>query len=347
MCIPELVKWTIGLLFKHKMQCLRASFDCLRFQSELGYYGRSTGQEKIHMPPQPLAVMALVLTMLAPGLAQSRAMQGGEVPQAASAVQAAGNGEYAYGRDALQTMDFWSAAGKEAAPLIIFVHGGGWKRGDKKNATGMQKVDHFKGMGFAFASINYRLVPTATVEQQAADVSAAIAWTKANAARLGIDVSRIVLMGHSAGAHLVSLVGTDPQYLKAAGLSFADVRGVIALDGACYDVPRQIGDSGRIMRDTYVQAFGSDPLRQRALSPTLQATAPNVPAFLIAHIDRADGRAQSTALAQALIKAGTPAELVSVDGTGLQTHMEINRSLGSAGYPATAVVDAWLHGLLL
>ncbi len=210
----------------------------------------------------------------------------------------------------------------------------------------MQKVEHLTQEGFAFVSINYRLVPAATVEQQAADVSAAVAWLRGHAAQLGIDASRIVLMGHSAGAHLVALVGTDPQYLAAAGLSLSDLRGVIALDGACYDIPRQLATAGRFMRGTYTEAFGSDPARQRALSPALLTLKPDAPAFLIAHIDRADGKAQSDALAAALMQAGISAEVHGFDGTGLLGHLEINRSLGRADYPATAVVDAWLRKLL-
>ncbi|CAN5551171.1 alpha/beta hydrolase [soil metagenome] len=255
----------------------------------------------------------------------------------------AGLTEYAYGSDPLQKLDFWRPANTVApVPLVLFVHGGGWKRGDKRNATGTAKVEHMLAQGYAFASINYRLVPTATVEEQAADVAASLAWVRSNAARLGVDPRRIVLMGHSAGAHLVSLAGTDPKYLAEAKLSFADLRGVIALDGACYDVPRQIAEGGNFMHDTYVQAFGSDPVRQRALSPTFHADTPNAPAFLIAHIDRTDGTAQSEALGAALAKAGTETEVRGFAGKGLQGHAEINRSLGDVKYPATAVVDAWL-----
>jgi acetyl esterase/lipase len=258
-------------------------------------------------------------------------------------VPAPGATEYAYGADRLQKLDFWRAPDAAApAPLVLFVHGGGWKRGDKSNATGAAKVEHLLAQGYAFASIDYRLVPSASVEQQAADVAGALAWLRRNSARLGIDPARIVLMGHSAGAHLVALVGTDPQYLADAGLSYTDLRGVIALDGACYDVPRQIAEGGRFMHDTYVEAFGQDPARQRALSPTLHAAAPNAPAFLILHVAREDGTAQSDALGAALSRAGTPAEVRGFAGRGLRGHMEMNRSLGDPAYPATAVVDAWL-----
>ncbi|MBX4389967.1 alpha/beta hydrolase fold domain-containing protein, partial [Mycobacterium tuberculosis] len=80
------------------------------------------------------------------------------------------------------------------------------------------------------------------VEDQAADVAAAFAWLRTNAARLGIDSKRMVLMGHSAGAHLVALVGTDPAYARAAGFALSDIKGVIPLDGAAYNVPAQMAD---------------------------------------------------------------------------------------------------------
>jgi acetyl esterase/lipase len=229
--------------------------------------------------------------------------------------------------------------------LILFVHGGGWKRGDKGNATGAFKAPHFTAQGYAFASINYRLVPAATVEQQAADVAAAVAYVKAHTGALGVDARRIILMGHSAGAHLVALVGTDPRYLTDAGLSFADIAGVIPLDGAAYDVPAQTKDGPQIMQATYMQAFGSDVARQKSLSPFHHTAAPNAPAFLILHVDRDDGKRQSEALGGALEAAGTPVKLARVDGKGLQGHMAINRRLGDPAYPATGLVDDWLRDL--
>ena len=192
--------------------------------------------------------------------------------------QPPGKQTLAYGTDKLQNLDYWpTQTGNKRAPLIVFVHGGGWKRGSKDNAAGNYKAPHYTGLGYAYASINYRLVPGNTVEDEAADVAHAVRYLIDNAARLGFDPGRIVIMGHSAGAHLVSLVGTDEQYLRGAGLSFASIDGVIPIDGAAYDVPQQIADGGNFMHDTYLQAFGEDPARQRALSPTFQASTPNAP----------------------------------------------------------------------
>ena len=254
-----------------------------------------------------------------------------------------GSATIAYGSDPLQILDIWRARGStRAAPLIVYVHGGGWKRGSKDNATGRFKPDHFPAQGYAFASINYRLVPAATVEQQAADVASAVKALVDRADALGIDRRRIVLMGHSAGAHLVALVGTDERYLKGAGLSFADIAGVIPNDGAAYDVPAQMKDGPPIMQQTYAQAFGTDPARQTALSPTAHAAGPNAPDFLLLYVQRPDGVRQAKALGSALVAGGSRVEHGSFPGEGLKGHAEINRSLGEPPSAATATVDAWL-----
>ena len=238
--------------------------------------------------------------------------------------------------------DVWQAENTTGpAPLVVFVHGGGWTNGSKDSASGPYKSTHYPQQGYAYASINYRLIPEATVEDEAHDVAAAVASLIGHAAELDIDPTRVVIMGHSAGAHLVALVGTDESYLRAAGLTESSLRGVIAIDGAAYDVPQQIAFGG-IMHDRYLEAFGTDPARQTALSPTLQVAAPNAPAFLLPHVQRIDGIAQANELAAALTAAGTPAETASFPGTGLAGHGEINRRLGDPTYEETAVVDAWL-----
>ncbi len=230
--------------------------------------------------------------------------------------------------------------------MIVFVHGGGWTRGDMRMMEGSAKLSHWHGLGYAVASLDYRLVPQVKVEDEAADVAEAVAFLRANSETLGFDARRIVLIGHSAGAHLVALLGTDPRWLNGAGVSIDDVRGIVPLDGAAYDVPRQLSIGAPLMQRTYAEAFGNDPERQKSLSPTLQAARPNAPAFLILHVQRPDGFAQSEALAAALKKAGTPVTIEGFAGTGLMGHMEINRRLGEPDYPATQALDRWLAHIL-
>ena len=120
---------------------------------------------------------------------------------------------------------------------------------------------------------------------------------------------------------------------------------MIPNDGAAYDVPGQMAQSGNFMKPTYEQAFGTDPARQKALSPTAHASAPNAPAFLLIHVQRKDGVEQNKGLEAALKAAGTRVERREFPGTGLQGHGEINRRLGDPEYPATGVVDAWLKSV--
>lgn len=284
----------------------------------------------------------IILTLSALGLALAGIADAGE-PGAPSEAVLPGKRSLSYGSDPAQTLDFYPARGvKGPAPLVLFVHGGGWKRGNKDNAGSRHAPGHFTALGYNYASIDYRLVPAATVEQQAGDVARALKALLERAATLGIDRNRVVIMGHSAGAHLVALVGTDEQYLRGAGLSFADIDGVIPNDGAAYDVPTQMRQNGRFMAGTYDQAFGTDPARQRSLSPTLQAAAPNAPAFLLIHVQRQDGIAQAKQLETELRRAGTAVERREFDGRGMMGHVKINRDLGDPDYAATQVVDAWL-----
>lgn len=260
----------------------------------------------------------------------------------ASAPPAPGTRELAYGADPKQRLDLMVPANARSAPLLLFVHGGGWSIGDKRTGAGV-KAAHFTQSGWAFGSVNYRLVPQATVEQQAADISSAIAWARRNAAAHGLDPDRIVLMGHSAGAHLVALVGTDPSYLAAAGVPISAVRGVVLLDGAAYDIARQMGRPGNPVAATYHAAFSKDAARQKALSPTLHAAAPNVANWLIMPIDRReDSKAQSDGLASALRLAGSNASVVAVPG---ESHSSLNKGLGEPGDFATGKVDQFLAAL--
>ena len=184
-----------------------------------------------------------------------------------------------------------------------------------------------------------------TVETEAADVAASLKFLLDRAASLGFDRRQVVLMGHSAGAHLSALVGTDERYLQAVGLKESDLAGVILLDGAAYDVASQMGQAGPFMAGTYREAFGMDPVRLRALSPTQQSAAPNAPRFLILHTQRDDAVRQSRALGDALRAAGTPAEVQGLPGEGLSGHREINVELGAPDYAGTAIVDRWLAGV--
>jgi acetyl esterase/lipase len=272
------------------------------------------------------ALLAFALLIAVPAGAQGTPFPDGTV-------------EIAYGGDARQRLDFTPAA-RPGAPLVLFVHGGAWSMGDMAMAGHM--AVHFHARGYAFASVDYRLVPEADPHRQAEDVAAALARLIADAPRLGVDRERVMIMGHSAGAHLAALVGTDPAYLGAHHLPIAAIKGVVLLDGAGYDVAAQMRYAGPLLRSLYHRAFGDDPAFQARVSPIEQAAAPNAGRFLIFHIaSRADSGAQSVRLGALLNAAGTPAEVVSVEGS----HAEIFRLFGEPGHRPTELTDAFAEAL--
>ena len=227
----------------------------------------------------------------------------------------------AYGPAVLQTFDIYDGAGA-VGPVLVFVHGGGWAHGDKSMVHGLP--DYAARHGLTLVSVDYRLVPEVTAREQAQDLAAAIARV-----RQVLPNRPIVLLGHSAGAHLVALVGIDPQYLGAHELAPGDLAGVVPLDGAGYDAtePRRPGPVGRLLERLYDQAFGD---QRAALSPLLRVQAGEpYPPFLIFHVaSREDSADQSRRLADAINAAGGRAEVVSAPG---DSHGEINGEFGVPG----------------
>lgn len=241
-----------------------------------------------------------------------------------------------YGDHQRQGIDYYAPSKAiEKPPLILFVHGGGWQIGSREGAV-HAKAAHFSKNGYAFGSVGYRLLPEAPVETQAQDVADGLAAMRKQADKLGFDPNNIVLMGHSAGAHLAALVATDPQY---AGKNFGAITGVVLLDGAGYDVPTQMAGRPAIP-EIYSRAFGDDPARQKALSPFWQVSKGDAPDWLILYVGRrADSRAQSQALAEKLVANGSAAQAVGIPNTD---HGTLNRELGKPDDPATAKVDAFV-----
>lgn len=245
-----------------------------------------------------------------------------------------------FGSHERQKVDVYSAGVPAGAPLVLFVHGGGWAFGN--HSLVQDKPAHFNAGGIAFASTGYRVLPHGSVENQAADVGAAIRALREQAEDIGFDPDRIVLMGHSAGAHLSALVATDPAY---AGSGSDAIRGVVLLDGAGYDVVSTMADRNAQARRLYDAAFGSDPVRQAALSPVTHVGGPDAPHWLVLHVaERRASREQSEKLALLLSQAGASATAQAITGTD---HGRMNRELGTeAGAMQTRAVDDFLARIL-
>lgn len=243
-----------------------------------------------------------------------------------------------YGTHPRQQVDIY--APKDAVddlPVVLFVHGGGWSMGNRQNVEA--KPRHFTSSNTIFASTGYRLVPQVSVEDQAKDIGAAVQALVGQASTIGVDQSRIVLMGHSAGAHLAALVATDPQY---AGDAFGSIKGVILLDGAGYDIAATMDAAGPRRWQMYNAAFGSDPQRHTALSPVTHVGGKDAPNWLALYVERRrDSRAQSQALMNALTQAGANASALAIADTN---HRRMKTQLGTQeGAAQTEAVDAFLE----
>src|SRR5882724_11079214 len=119
---------------------------------------------------------------------------------------------YAEPKNERQTLDVYAPTDGKNHPVVVWIHGGGWKAGDKKGVQ--KKPQAFVDKGFVFVSTNYRFVPHVTVKEMTSDIAKAIRWVHEHAKEYGGDPNSILVMGHSAGAHLAALVCTDERYLK-------------------------------------------------------------------------------------------------------------------------------------
>lgn len=232
-------------------------------------------------------------------------------------------------------------APKEGAdrPVIVWIHGGGWRQGDKAGVQ--RKPQAFVDRGYVFVSVNYRFVPQVTVKEMAGDIAQAVRWVRDHARDYGGSPDRLILAGHSAGAHLAALVCTDVRYFETAGVPMSAVKGCIPVDTAAYDVALRAASAlGAIGNAEAV--FGKTAESHRELSPiTYVARDRGIPPFLILHVaDRPDSTAQSIAFAKLLNDAGVSARTVAGEG---KTHGTINSDLGRSDDPPTIAVFEFLQ----
>ncbi|MRG58914.1 alpha/beta hydrolase fold domain-containing protein [Agromyces sp. CFH 90414] len=230
----------------------------------------------------------------------------------------------------------------DPAPLVLFVHGGGWRSGSRRE-FGPDVRDAFARIaaaGFAVASVDYRLSGEAVFPAQVDDVAAALAWLRVRADAFGIDGARVVAWGESAGATIASLVA-----LRAD----ASVRGVVHWYG-----PTNLIEHARLLGRTndpdcaearwLGATAGERPDLAAGASPALVLTAGAAaragaptgdayggvavpPPFLVVNgtSDDAVPHAQAVEFADALAAAGGEVELVLVDGARHRFEGDVDR----------------------
>ncbi|MGI2031780.1 alpha/beta hydrolase [Rhizobium panacihumi] len=242
--------------------------------------------------------------------------------------------DVAYGTAPQQRLDLYRPDKPvKDAPVIVMVHGGAWALGSKSASNVIDnKVSHWLPKGVLFVSVETRLLPNADPLSQAEDVASALAFVQQKAASWGGDPQKIVLMGHSSGAHVAMLVTTDSDLARKAKLK--PWLATIALDSAALDVTSIMrGDHARL----YDRAFGKDPSYWAKASPAAQLrdgqTLP--PILLVCSTLRRVSCDQARAFAQ---KAGGKAQVLPV----ALRHEDVNARLGTPGI-YTEDVDSFLR----
>lgn len=255
-----------------------------------------------------------------------------------------------------QTLDVFRPDGvKGPLPVVLFVHGGTWMMGDKDFFGINRKAGLMLARsGYVAVLINYRLSPFVRHPEHARDVARAYAWVTRNISKYGGDPTRIVLMGHSAGGHLATLVATDPSYLNDPELKLdaaakAALKGVIGVSGV-YRIPapdefqakiataviegwmdatRGPAFAGGLLTlaspglNPFRHVFGTDAETARKASPLSHARR-GLPPFLLLTSEREPPTLpeMSRAFAERLLERGVSAELRLYEGCNHRTIMQ-------------------------
>jgi len=215
-------------------------------------------------------------------------------------------------------IDIPAVSGTAPIPAVIYVHGGGWTKGDK-TIEGASMFDPLRNAGIARFSINYRLAPAHKYPASSDDVDTAIRWVKAHAADYNIDPTRLVLMGDSAGGHLVALAttrATDSTRVAATVVFYGptDMEKFFLRDVSA--LPPGHKSPGEAYFGITADTPEADAIKLlREASPAAHVR-PGLPPFLLLHGDKDPlvPIAQTVAFQQKLRDAGVPCEFITVKG---------------------------------
>jgi acetyl esterase/lipase len=198
------------------------------------------------------------------------------------------------------------------------------------------KANRWLAKGIIFVTINYRMLPKADPLTQANDVALALAKAQSLAPSWGGDSKRFVMMGHSAGAHLVALLSANPSLAKRQGAQ--PWLGTVMLDSAAYDIEKTMLSKHLPLYD---KAFGNDHAFWKSTSPSDLLTQKTVPMLAVCSTKRKDQPCtQASAFVNKAVKFGSQANVLPET----LSHSEINENLGLPS-EYTEKVEAFMRKL--
>ena len=222
-----------------------------------------------------------------------------------------------YGDDEAHAIDVMALSGDRPAPLLAFIHGGYWQ--ELSRVESRFPAATCISRGWNYAAIDHTLAPAAPLDRIVDECRRAVRALAVRAEALSLDPNRIVLAGHSAGAHLAAMVAADPDGINLAGL---------VLVSGIYELEPLIGT-------TVNNRLGLDPVAARRNSPLLMDAAGS-PSTLVAHgsDETSEFKAQSAAFSHHLEAAGTTVTMLEVAG---RNHFDVILDLAE---PDTLLGDA-------
>jgi len=232
---------------------------------------------------------------------------------------------------------------KTLRPVVIWVHGGAWAIGDKLNKMD-KKVPFFRNLDYVFVSVNYRLSPfpyeltnNSRIKHpdHITDVADAIQWVYKNIELYGGDKTNIAVLGHSAGAHLVALMGTNQALLSSRNINTDHIKGIGSFDTQAYDVSKAIDLLTE--SDLYINAFSDDETVQEDASPYFQIdNSSNITAHWL--LTERGEQIRKDLLNDFIVKLETKnVDITKIDANGY-THADINDLIGNTSN--TLISDA-------
>lgn len=232
--------------------------------------------------------------------------------------------EYAHPGAKSLLLDLHIPEGPGPFPAAILIHGGGFDEGSK-STNPRPLFEPLANAGFAWFSIDYRMAPEFKFADTREDVENSIRWLKANAKKYRVDVSKIVLIGESAGGFLVNYAGThDPKIAAVVDMYGPVDYGKLAQERRDHperfnmtSISRHASNGGGI------HFFEVDTLDEAGLAKLwslapIAAVHKGMPPFLCIHGTKDDQVPydQSTAMCEAMRKAGASCELITVERGG-------------------------------